>query len=53
MEAVSRVVQRLGPYLLLEIVMPGGSLMALGLYLYRRRREAAVGWRDPYGRSVK
>ena len=53
METVSKLVQRLGPYLLLEIVMPGGSLMALGLYLYRRRRGAAVGWREPYARSAR
>ena len=26
----------LGPYLLIELVMPGGSLMALALFLYRR-----------------
>jgi hypothetical protein len=28
----------LGPYLLLEILMPGGTLLALLLFLYRRRR---------------
>jgi hypothetical protein len=26
------------PYAALELVMPGGSLMALGLWLYRRQR---------------
>ena len=30
-----RMVQRAGPYLLLEIVLPGGTLFALMLYLYR------------------
>ena len=27
------------PYLLLEIVMPGGTLLALGLWLYRNRKS--------------
>jgi hypothetical protein len=31
----------LGPYLLLEIFMPGGTLLALLLFLHRRRRAAA------------
>ena len=26
------------PYLLIEILLPGGSLIALGLYLYRNRK---------------
>jgi hypothetical protein len=30
---------RLGPYLLLELVLPGGTLFALCLFVYRRRRE--------------
>ncbi len=30
-----------GPYVLLEAVMPGGTLMALALYLYRRTKCAA------------
>ena len=29
---------KLLPYLLLEIVMPGGTLIALALYLYRNRK---------------
>jgi hypothetical protein len=28
--------RRFGPYLILEAVMPGGTLLALLLYLYRR-----------------
>ena len=31
---------RLGPYLMLEIVLPGGTLFALALFLYRRRKLA-------------
>ena len=30
-----------GPYVLLEAVMPGGTLMALLLYLYRRNKCAS------------
>jgi hypothetical protein len=30
---------RLGPYLLLEIVLPGGTLFALCLFMYRRRQR--------------
>jgi len=32
------IAQRLGPYLALEILLPGGTLFALLLLLYRRRR---------------
>jgi hypothetical protein len=31
--------RRVGPYLLLEALMPGGTLLAIGLYLYRHRKE--------------
>lgn len=27
---------RLGPYVLIEVLLPGGTLIALGLFLYRR-----------------
>src|SRR4030088_1954825 len=30
--------RRLGPYLMLEILLPGGTLLALLLFLYRRRQ---------------
>jgi len=30
------------PYAALELVMPGGSLMALGLWLYRRQKRASL-----------
>jgi hypothetical protein len=33
------VAQKLGPYLLLELLLPGGTLLALSLFLYRRWRE--------------
>jgi len=32
--------EKLGPYVLLELVMPGGTLLALLLFLYRRRPAA-------------
>jgi len=38
-----RLVQGLGPYLMLELVMPGGTLLALLLFLYRRRKLDATG----------
>jgi hypothetical protein len=46
-EILRRIVQRIGPYLFVELVMPGGSLLALALFLYRRRQAqglAPVRW---------
>ncbi|HUL67306.1 MAG TPA: hypothetical protein VLW55_22115 [Burkholderiaceae bacterium] len=34
-KSASTLLQRAGPYLLLEIVLPGGSLIALSLFVYR------------------
>jgi predicted membrane protein len=31
------LVRRIGPYLLVEILLPGGTLLAVLLYLYRRK----------------
>ena len=33
-----RLVQTAGPYLMLELLLPGGTLLALLLFLYQRRR---------------
>ena len=33
--------EKLGPYLMLEILLPGGTLFALLLFLYRRRTSSA------------
>jgi hypothetical protein len=33
--------RKLGPYALLELVMPGGTILALLWYLYRQRTNAA------------
>lgn len=35
------MLRKAGPYLLLEILLPGGTLFALLLFLYRRRRGGA------------
>jgi hypothetical protein len=37
LEILRRALCRGGPYLFVEIVMPGGTLLALLIYLYRRR----------------
>jgi hypothetical protein len=36
-----KLARRAGPYLLIEAVMPGGTLLALLLYAYRRHRACA------------
>ena len=38
LETFRRFGQKLGPYLMLEILLPGGSLFALMLFLYQRRK---------------
>ena len=35
-------VREFAPYAAMELILPGGSLMALGLWLYRRQRRAAL-----------
>lgn len=32
--------RRLGPYLLVELILPGGTLVALSMYVYRHQRPA-------------
>jgi hypothetical protein len=36
------ILQKAGPYLLIEILLPGGSLFALLLFLYRRRQQSGA-----------
>jgi len=36
LEMLRRLLSRIGPYVLVEIVLPGGTLLALLLYLYQR-----------------
>ena len=37
------LVQKAGPYLLLELLMPGGTLFALALFLHQRRQKHGTG----------
>jgi len=38
LETITSAARKSGPYLALEIVMPGGTLLALLLFLYQRRQ---------------
>ena len=38
LDMLRRFGQKLGPYLMIEILLPGGSLLALMLFLYQRRK---------------
>ena len=42
MMEVGRMLQKAGPYVVLEVVLPGGTLVALLLYLHRTGRLGAV-----------
>ena len=37
LDILRRFGQKVGPYLILEMLLPGGTLLALLLFLYRRR----------------
>jgi hypothetical protein len=37
-DMLGRLLQKAGPYLLLELLLPGGTMFALLLFLYRRGR---------------
>ena len=41
LETLKTASRKFGPYLLLEVLLPGGTLLALALFLYRR--QAGVG----------
>lgn len=41
LEILRRLAQKLGPYVLLELLLPGGTLVALVLFLYRHGRLPA------------
>jgi len=41
LQILRRYAQRIGPYLLVEILLPGGTLLALLLFLHRRGRLGA------------
>ena len=40
LEMLRRLLPRIGPYVLVEIVLPGGTLFALLLYLYQRSNSS-------------
>jgi hypothetical protein len=40
--ALGYLVQKAGPYLLLEILLPGGTFFALLLFLYQRRLQSGA-----------
>lgn len=43
MQSAQRLVRAAGPYLLIELVLPGGTLIALALYLYRNGHLRSLG----------
>jgi hypothetical protein len=45
LRTAAMALRALGPYALLELVMPGGTLLALLLYLYRLHRRRMRGSR--------
>lgn len=42
-EALRRALQKAAPYVMLEIVLPGGTLFALALAVYRHRKLVSAG----------
>jgi hypothetical protein len=42
-QTLAWVLRKAGPYVALEILLPGGTLLALLLFLYRRRHAAPDG----------
>jgi len=53
---LSRLAQKAGPYLLLEMVLPGGTLIALLLYLHQNGHLRFLGgarrFADDIGRRI-
>jgi hypothetical protein len=41
--AIIAKLRELAPYAAIELVLPGGSLMAFLLWLYRRQKRASLG----------
>jgi hypothetical protein len=42
LEALGWLFRRAGPYVALELLLPGGTLLALALFLYQRRGDERV-----------
>ncbi len=51
--SLGRFGSRLGPYLMLEILMPGGTLIALLLFLYQRRNLRVGIWASRVAQTVE
>ena len=47
LELLRRFGAKLGPYLLLELLLPGGTLFALLLFLHQRVKAHPVGFATP------
>jgi hypothetical protein len=43
MNALSQITRTASPYLLIELLLPGGSIIALLLWLFRHRIKKGVG----------
>ena len=52
-EILREALQKAGPYLLIELMLPGGSLVAAMLYLYRRKYAKALSAREPFMRLTR
>jgi hypothetical protein len=46
---IAELCRRAGPYALIELLLPGGTLIALALFVYRRSRRDGV----PFGTAVR
>jgi hypothetical protein len=42
MAAIAAILRKLAPYAAIELIMPGGSVMALLLWFYRRQKRTAL-----------
>ena len=47
LEPLRRVGGKLGPYVLLELLLPGGTVFALLLFLHRRLKAGPAGFAAP------
>jgi hypothetical protein len=43
MNTLSQIARKASPYLLIELLLPGGSIIALLLWLFRHRFKNGVG----------
>jgi hypothetical protein len=42
MAVIVAILRKLAPYAAIELIMPGGSVMAVLLWLYRRQKKTAL-----------